>query len=99
MYKIKYPFFGNMNGVLVAILNENYAITSEHAGTTGFGMSAFISRAKIIKLFKYSKEITKQEFQKRLNEKFSNFINSIPGAKIEQYNFAGLITTDEKEAE
>jgi hypothetical protein len=95
MYKINYPYFGRINsGGVVAIINPNYAITSEHAGTYGFGFATYISRKKIIELFRYSKEISKQEFQQIVNLNFYNFITSIPGQRIGRLNISGLIGTE-----
>lgn len=95
MYKIKYPYFGErIGGGVVAIINPTYAITSEHAGTYGFGFAVYVSRKKIIDLFKKSKEITKEQFQTAVNSNFNGFIMSIPGTSIGRLNVAGLIETE-----
>lgn len=96
MYKINYPYFGKSRaGGVVAIINPNYAITSEHAGTYGFGFAVYISRKKIIELFKTSNEISKQEFQETVNSDFYGFLTSIPGQRIGKLNIAGLIETEQ----
>lgn len=99
MYKINYPYFGKTNdnsGTLIAIIEPDYAITTEHGGTYGFGFAVYISRKKIIELFKYSKQITKQEFQAGVNSDFLKFLKQIPGTKIEHFDIAGLLETEAK---
>lgn len=82
-YDIKYPYFGRtFGGLYFVITAPEYAIVLQHHGTQGFGFSAFISREKVLKLFKFSKEITKEDFQKAIQKQALNFFPKIPGSNM-----------------
>lgn len=82
-YDINYPYFGRtFDGLHFVITAPEYAIVLQHHGTQGFGFSAFVSRAKVLKLFKFSREITKEDFQKVIHEQALNFFPKIPGSNI-----------------
>lgn len=82
-YNIKYPYYGLTTGKLpFVIISENYVVCLEHAGTLGFGLAAYISRVKILKLFKYSKPISKEDFAKILQNDLNKFLYSLPGTEI-----------------
>lgn len=80
-YKINYPYYGiTFDGLYFVITAPEYVIVQQHNGTFGFGLSAFISRGKVIKLFRFSKEISRQQFDDHAKQSMQNFINTIPGA-------------------
>lgn len=82
-YNIKYPYYGLSTGkVPFVIISENNAVCLEHAGTYGFGLANYISRVKILKLFKFSKPISKEDFTKFLQRDLNKFLCSLPGTEI-----------------
>lgn len=82
-YKIKYPYCGKTyDGMYFVISEPNYMVTLEHQGTHGFGFAAYISRQKILKVFKHSKEITQEEFKKVIADNLINFFRSMPQNEI-----------------
>jgi len=82
-YKIDYPYYGRTTGGLYFVITApEYAIVLQHHGTQGFGFSAFVSRNKIIKLFRFSKEITQTQFQEAIQTQINRFFKNIPGAEL-----------------
>jgi hypothetical protein len=82
-YKINYPYYGiTYDGIYFVIIQPKYMVAIEHQGTHGFGFAAYISRPKIIKFFRYSKEITQLQFQDVIKNKAGNFFNNIPKSEI-----------------
>lgn len=76
--KIQYPYYGKTTKGLYFVITapKNVAVL-QHNGTYGFGFSVFISRAKVLNLFKFSKEITKIEFQNKTKNEFEKFLKRI----------------------
>lgn len=87
VYKIKYPYYGIAKRQYFVILDEKNCVVLEHKGTIGFGLSSYISRKKILDMFKFSKEITAQQFQEQIKRKLFFFFKSIPGTTIKQETF------------
>lgn len=83
-YKIEYPYYGitSSKDRFFVIVSEKYAVVLEHKGTHGFGFSSYISRDKILKLFRFSHKITKQEFENKIKASIQNFFNTIPNTEI-----------------
>lgn len=82
-YKISYPYYGRTTGGLYFVITapEN-AIVLQHHGTYGFGFSAFVSRNKVLKLFRFSKEITQTQFKEEIQRQIDKFFKNIPGAEV-----------------
>ena len=83
-YKIKYPYYGIMSSRdrYFVIISEKYAVVLEHRGTHGFGFSAYISRTKILDLYRFSHKISKQEFEIEIKTKLQSYFLTIPGTEI-----------------
>ena len=84
VYKIEYPYYGitSSKDRYFVIVSEKYAVVIEHNGTHGFGFSAYVSREKILKLFRFSHQITKQEFDEEIKNKLQGFFKTIPGVEV-----------------
>lgn len=83
-YKIEYPYYGitSSRDRYFVIISEKYAVVLEHRGTHGFGFSAYISRTKILDLYRFSHKITKQEFENEIKSKLQSFFATVPGVEI-----------------
>ena len=82
-YKIDYPYYGRTTGGLYFVITApEYAIVLQHHGTYGFGFSAFVSRNKVLKLFRFSKEITQTQFKEEIQRQIDKFFKNIPGAEV-----------------
>ena len=78
-YKINYPYCGKTyDGMYFIIIEPKYMLTLEHQGTHGFGFASYISRAKILKTFRHSKEITPAQFQQVIADNMINFFRNMP---------------------
>lgn len=82
-YKINYPYFGRTSdGIFFTIINPKYVVAIEHQGTYGFGFASYISRTKVLSLYKISKEITKADFEAVVRQKAYNFFKSMPDSEV-----------------
>jgi len=96
-YNIKYPYYCKSSEGICVILNDKEALSVQGGGTGTPGASValvkYISRAKVLKIFKYSKPITELEFQEGMQKRISRFLGQISGAKITQSNINLLPNT------